>query len=146
MRWYSFWDDSGQFHHLPSVTTILDATMAPARSIAAYPGPRQPTPGQHPSTPGRQPTGRFADERAFRACCQQGKPSPSPPPSPNPAANSNPTSANGYPSPPPLHQPTCLQPRPGLRRHPGSGSWPPPRPRPGALRTEQHRVTKFGPR
>ncbi len=31
MRWYSFWDDSSQFHHLPSVTTILDVTIAPAR-------------------------------------------------------------------------------------------------------------------
>ncbi|MFM7219506.1 MAG: hypothetical protein ACKO21_04700 [Nodosilinea sp.] len=29
MRWYTFWDDQGQFHRLPSVTTILNLTQPP---------------------------------------------------------------------------------------------------------------------
>jgi hypothetical protein len=92
MRWYSFWDDSGQFHHLPSVTTILDVTMAPARrsrltqAIASRP---------LASTRQRQAASQRGDrlDQWFKACCQQGKPLP------NPAANSNPTSPNYLASP-----------------------------------------------
>ena len=77
MRWYSFWDDSGQFHHLPSVTTILDVTMAPARrsrltqALATRP---------LTSTRQRQAASQRGDrlDQWFKACCQQGKPLPIP--------------------------------------------------------------------
>ena len=65
MRWYTFWDDQGQFHRLPSVTTILNLTQPP-QALANHP---------LTSTRKRQTSRQRGDllDQWFKACCHQGK-------------------------------------------------------------------------
>ena len=65
MRWYTFWDDQGQFHRLPSVTTILNLTQPP-QALANHP---------LASTRKRQSSRQRGDrlDQWVKACCHQGK-------------------------------------------------------------------------
>ena len=61
MRWYTFWDDQGQFHRLPSVTTILNLTQPPQastrkRQSSRQRGDRLPPGYSHRETPYQVPT------------------------------------------------------------------------------------------
>ncbi|MFM7325359.1 MAG: hypothetical protein ACKO4L_10610, partial [Nodosilinea sp.] len=78
MRWYTFWDDQGQFHRLPSVTTILNLTQPPqARAQLTQALANHPLASTRKRQTSRQRGDRL--DQWFKACCHQGKLLPLPP-------------------------------------------------------------------
>ena len=72
MRWYTFWDDQGQFHRLPSVTTILNLTQPPqARAQLTQALANHPLASTRKRQTSRQRGDRL--DQWFKACCHQGK-------------------------------------------------------------------------